>query len=131
MPLVGKKKGSSKAGEGCLAKTSPPMLPEICACAVPASAENPAAVARIATIVPSLDVYIGCPCVDVGASNDAGDGDGIPRPRGLALARSSATPPTAAGYPPRSAEYRVAVGEPQEGIAAKRRGVLGDDVPAG
>jgi hypothetical protein len=41
------------------------MLPEICASAVPASAENPAAVPRIATIVPSLDVYIGCPSVDV------------------------------------------------------------------
>src|SRR3954447_6867123 len=87
MPLVGKKKGSSNAGTGCLATTSPPMLPEICASAVPASAENPAAVARIATIVASLDVYIGCPSMDVGATNDAGDGGGIPGPRGLALAR--------------------------------------------
>src|SRR3954462_12782728 len=80
MPLMGKKKGSSNAGPGCLATTSPPMLPEICASAVPASAENPAAVARIATIVPSLDVYIGCPSVDVRATDDAGDGGGIPGP---------------------------------------------------
>src|SRR3954449_10103000 len=78
MPLVGKKKGSSNAGTGCLATTSPPMVPEICAFAVPASAENPAAVARIATIAPSLDVYIGSPSVDVRATNDAGDGGGIP-----------------------------------------------------
>lgn len=34
---------------------SPPIVPEICACALPAGAENPAAAARIASIVPSLD----------------------------------------------------------------------------
>src|SRR3954471_15486851 len=79
MPLVGKKKGSSNAGTGCLATTSPPVLPEICASAVPASAENPAAVTRIASVVASLAVYIGSPSVDVGVTNDAGDGGGIPR----------------------------------------------------
>src|SRR4051794_33763036 len=83
MPLVGKKNGSSNAGPRCLATTSPPVLPEICAPAVPTSAENPAAVARIATVVPSLDVYIGSPSVDVGATTDAGDGGGIPGPRRL------------------------------------------------
>src|SRR4051794_1324644 len=93
MPLVGKKKGSSNAGTACLATTSPPMVPEICASAVPASAENPAAVARIATIVPSLDVCIGCPSVDLGATDDAGDGGGIPRP----MLSSPPPPPPARG----------------------------------
>src|SRR3954470_10115660 len=112
MPLLGEQKGSSNAGTACLATTSPPMLPEICASAVPASAENPAAVARIATIVPSLDVHIGCPSVNVGGTNDAGDGGGIPGPRRLALARGALRrrrlPPVVTTI----AEYRVAVVEP-------------------
>src|SRR3954463_1263649 len=128
MPLVGKKKGSSNAGPGCWVTTSAPVLPEICASAVPASAENPAAVARIATIVPRLEVYIGCPSVDVGATNDAGDGGGIPGPRRLALARRGrrlALVVTTIG------RVQRCLGEPQDGIAEGRRGVLGDDVPDG
>src|SRR5262245_64775391 len=67
---------------GSRATTSPPVLAGICACAVPASAENPAAVATIATIVTSLDRCIRVPLLgEVSASKDGGRGDGVPRDR--------------------------------------------------
>src|SRR4051794_38805073 len=59
--LVASLSGPPRTGGGSLATTSPPMLPEICASALPANAENPAAVARMTTIVPSLDRYIRLP----------------------------------------------------------------------